>query len=117
MLIGQFYSWFISKFTFPTKIAPISDLGKRSEAEFQRTKKGQRGFERPKSELAPKPVVQPYSLKKEVTLTTDASEKAIGGVLSQEGQSVIYVTKAMSQDEQRHFNIEREAIVFVVNRL
>ena len=30
------------------------------------------------------PLVQPYSLQKEATFTTDASEKAIGGVLSQE---------------------------------
>ena len=52
--------------------------------------KSQRAFERLKSELASKPVVQPYSLKNEVTITTDASEKAIGGVLSQEG---LYVSK------------------------
>ena len=47
------------------------------------------------------------------------SEKAIGGVLSQEGHPVIYVSKTLSQAEQRYSNIEREpqAIVFVVKRL
>ena len=101
------------------KIAPISDLRKKSESEFQWTDKCQRAFERLKSELVSKPVVQPYSLKKEVTITTDASEKAIGGVLSQEGHPVIYVSKTLSQAEQRYSNIEREAlaIVFVVKRL
>ena len=97
---------------------PISDLSK-SEAEFQWTDKCQRAFERLKSELASKPVVQPFSLRKEVTITTDASEKAIGGVLSQEGHPVIYVSKKLSQAEQRYSNIERGAlaIVFVVKCL
>ena len=51
-------------------------------------------------------------------MTTDASEKAIGGVLSQ-GHPVIYVSRKLSQAEQNYSNIEREAlaIVFVVTRL
>ena len=113
----NFYAWFISSFT--SKIAPISDLRKKSEAEFQWTNKCQRAFERLKSELASKPIVQPFSLKKEVTITTDASEKAISGALSQEGHPVIYVSQTLSQAEQRYSNIEREtlAIVFVVKLL
>ena len=106
----KFYGRFISNFTL--KIAPISDLDlrKKSEAEFQWTDKRQRAFERLKSELASKPVVQSYSLKKEVTVTTGASEKTLGGVLSQEGHPVIYVSKTLSQAEQRFSNIEREAL-------
>ena len=104
----NFYGRFISNFT--SKIAPISDLRKKSEAGFQWTDKCQRAFKRLKSELASKPVVQPYSLKKEVTITTDASERAIGGVLSQEGHPVIYVSKSFFQAEQRYSNIEREAL-------
>ena len=46
-------------------------------------------FEDIKHELCANPLVQPYSLQKEATVTTDASEKAIGGVLSQEGHPVI----------------------------
>ena len=113
----NFYGRFIPNFT--SKTAPISELRKRSEAEFQWTEKCQRAFERLKSELASKPVVQPSSLEKEVTITTDASEKAIDGVLSQEWQPVICVSKTLSQAEQRYSNIEREAlaIVFVVKRL
>ena len=58
-------------------------------------------------------------MTKEATVTTDASEKAIGGVLSQEGHPVIYVSRKLSQAEQNYSNIEREAlaIVFVVTRL
>ena len=65
------------------------------------------------------PLVQPYSLQKEATVTTEASEKAIGGVLSQEGHPVIYVSRKWTPAEQNYSNIEREAvtIVFVVTRL
>ena len=58
-------------------------------------------------------------MTKEATVTTDASEKAIGGVLSQEGHTVIYVSKKLSQAGQNYSNIEREAlaIVFVVTIL
>ena len=35
-----------------------------------------------KNELCANPLVQPYSLQKEATVTTEASEKAIGGVIS-----------------------------------
>ena len=65
------------------------------------------------------PPVQPYSLKKAATVTTDASEKANGGVPSQEGHPVIYVSRKLTPAEQNYSNIEREAlaIVFVVTRL
>ena len=76
-------------------------------------------FENIKNELFDKPLVQRYSYTKEATVTTDASEKAIGGVLSQEGHPVIYVSMKLAQAEQTYSNIEREAlaIVFVVTRL
>ena len=52
-------------------------------------------------------------------MTTDASEKAIGGVLSQEGHPVLYISRKLSQAEQNYSNTEREAlaILFVVTRL
>ena len=52
-------------------------------------------------------------------MTTDASEKAIGGVLSQKWHPVIYVSKTLNQAEQRYSNNEREslAVVFVVKCL
>ena len=76
-------------------------------------------FENIKNELYASLLLQLYSLTKEATVTTDASEKAIGGVLSQGGYLVIYVSRKLSQAEQNYSNIEREplAIVFVVIRL
>ena len=60
-----------------------------SEAEFYWTEKRQRAFERLKYVLSSNPVVQPYALKKEITITTDASEKVVGGVLSQERRGAL----------------------------
>ena len=67
----------------------------------------------------PNPFVQTYSLQKEAIGTTDASEKAIGGVLSQEGHPVIYVSRKLTPAEQNYLNIERKAlaIVFAATRL
>ena len=88
-------------------------------SDFSWGKLQQKIFEDIKKELCANPLVQPYCLQKEATVTTDASEKAIGGVLSQEGHPVIYVSKKLTPAEQNYSNIEREAlaIVFVVTRL
>ena len=52
-------------------------------------------YENIKNELCASPLVQLYSLTNEATVTTDASEKSIGGVLSQEVHPVIYVSKKL----------------------
>ena len=101
---------------FATKMLPLNKIRKK---EFRWEKEEQNTFENIKNELCANPLVQLYSLKKEATVTTDASEKAIGGVLSQEGRFVIYVSRNLTHAEQDYSNIEQEAlaIVFVVMRL
>ena len=101
---------------FAIKMLPLNAIRKE---EFRWDKEEQNAFENIKNELCANPLVQPYSLTKEATVTTDASEKDIGGVLSQEGHPVIYVSRKLSQAEQNYSNIEREAlaIVFVSTRL
>ena len=85
-------------------------------SDFSWGKMQQKAFEDIKNELCAKPLVQPFSLQKEATVNTCASEKAIGGVLS---HPVIYVSRKLSPAEQNYSTIEREAlaIVFVVTRL
>ena len=101
---------------FATKKLPLIEIQKE---EFRREREEQNAFENIKNELCANPLVQPYSLTKEATVTTDVSEKTIGGVLSQEAQQVIYVSRKLSQAEQNCSNIEREAfaIVFFVTGL
>ena len=112
--LAYFYGRMIPDFA--TKMLPLNENRKE---ELRWDKEEQNAFENIKNELCANPLVQPYSLTKEATVTTDASEKAIGGVLSQEGHPVIYISRKLSQAEQNYCNIERKAlaIVFVVTRL
>lgn len=68
------------------------------------------------------PVLQSYDLRKPVTLTTDASETTIGGVLTQPGpgnglsadhKPVIFVSRSLTKAELRYSNIEKEALAVV----
>ena len=101
---------------FATKILPLNNM---RNSDFSWGKMQQKAFEDIKNELCVDPLVQPHSLQKEATVTTDASEKTIGGVLSQEGHPVIYVSRKLTPAEQNYSNVEREAlaIVFLVTRL
>ena len=58
----------------------------------------------PQETTSNKAPVQPFYLKIEVTETTDASEKAIDGVLSQEGHPVIYLSRKWWAVESRYCN-------------
>ena len=84
----NFYGRFILSST--TKLSPVSEL-RKTDKTFKRTTKNQNTFKLLKKVLASKPLVQPHCVKKEVIVKTDASENAIGGILSQEGHSVIDV--------------------------
>ena len=76
--LANFYGRMIPDFA--TKMLPLNKIQKK---EFRWEKEEQNAFEKVKNKLCANPLIQPYSLKKEATVTTDASEKAIGGVLSQ----------------------------------
>ena len=73
----------------------------------------QSAFENLKRKLTEHPIVQSYSLRKELTLTCDASEKCIAAVLSQEGLPVMYMSKTLTPAEQRYSNIESEALSII----
>ena len=112
--LANFYGRMIPHFA--TKMLPLNKIRKEK---FRWEKEEQNAFENVKNELCANPLVQLYSLTKEAAVTTDASEKVIGGVLSQERHPVIYVSRKLSEAEQNYTNIEREAlaIVYVVTRL
>lgn len=94
---------------FSSKVAPLNRLRKPATP-FIWSEDCTRAFESLKREISTRPVVQPYSLEKEVTLTTDASKGALAGVLTQEGHPVIFISRTLSQAEENYSNIEREAL-------
>ena len=56
--------------------------------------------------LSTRPVVQPFDINEDITLTTDASEKSVARILTQEGRRLLPA-------EQHYLNIEREALACV----
>ena len=51
-----------------------------------------------------------FDLGKDITLTTDASEHSISGILSQEGHPVIYLSRRLTNTEFNYSNIKKEAL-------
>ena len=77
----NFYRRYVPKYTDLTE--PFANLRKKNvEVIWSNNKKA---FDRLKVIMAKKPVVKIVDPKNGITLTTDASEHSISGILSQEG--------------------------------
>ena len=76
-------------------------------------------FEKIKSALTTLPVLTYFDKNKEHIIQTDASKMGLGAILLQEGQPVIYASRALTDTEWRYSNIEREllGVVFGLERL
>ena len=65
------------------------------------------------------PVLAYFKKTKKHTIQCNASMKGLSAVLLQESKPVMYISRALTETEQRYSNIEREllAIVFALERL
>ena len=92
---------------------------RRNGVPFYWQKEQDDAFKQLKSIISSEPIVQPYSLEKEVTLTCDACDLAISAILSQEGMPVVYVSRLLTGAEKNYATIEKEALalVWAVKRL
>ena len=81
--------------------------------------KQQAAFEKTKTALTTLPVLAYFDKDKDHIIQTDASKTGLGAVLLQEGQPVVYASRALTDTECRYSNIEREllGIVFGLERL
>ena len=79
----------------------------------------QNAFEAIKQVIMTLPVLAYIDKTKKHTIQYDASKKGLGAVLLQESKPVMYMSRALTEKEQRYSNIEREllAIVFALERL
>lgn len=116
--LAGYYRRFIPEFS---KIAnPLSSLLKKG-ASFKWNQKAQEGFNTLRELLCKEPILQFPDPQKEFLLTTDASDYAIGGVLSQGtiGQDlpVAYASRVLNSAERNYATIEKEllAIVYCTN--
>ena len=63
--------------------------------------------------MAKKSAVKIFDPEKDITLTPDASEHSISGILSQEGHPIIYSSRRLTNTEFNYINIEKEAFAIV----
>ena len=68
----------------------------------------QNPFEAIKQVIMTLPVLVYFDKTKKHTIQCDASKKGLGAVLLQESKPVMYVSRALTETEQRYSNIERE---------
>ena len=78
----------------------------------------QQAYDTVKKSLAKVPVLRYYDVSKEVTIECDASDTGLGAVLMQDGQPVVFASRALTDTETRYAQIEKEllAIVWATNK-
>ena len=91
----------------------------KSGVEWAWESEQQNAFEAIKQVITTLPVLAYFDKTKKHTIQCNSSKKGLGAVLLQESKPVMYVSRALTETEQRYSNIEREilAIVFALERL
>ena len=70
----------------------------------------QQAYDIVKKSLAKAPVLRYYDVSKEVTIECDASETGLGAVLTQDGQPVVFASRALTDTEICYAQIEKELL-------
>lgn len=115
----MFYSKFIPKLN--AKLAPLYHLLKK-ESKFNWNNECREAFESCKREISSPKILAHYDPKKPIIVTTDASDKGIGAVLSHRinGQErpVFFISRTLTKAEQKYPILHREAlgIVYAMER-
>ena len=78
----------------------------------------QRAFDDVKKLVTNAPILSYYDSKKPLMIQCDASEKGLGAALLQEGQPIVFASRALTDTETRYAQIEKEmlAIVFAAEK-
>ena len=71
-----------------------------------------------KDKIAHAPTLKYFDVKKPITVTCDASKFGLGAACLQEGDPIAYVSRTMTDTEQRYAQIEKEllAVVFACTK-
>ena len=108
--LANFYNRYLPKYS--ELIEPFAHLRKKNN-DFVWTGEQEKAFNKLKRALVEKPVVKVFDPKKELTLTTDASERAVSAILSQDNHPVMYLSRRLTKAEINYSNIEKEALAIV----
>ena len=112
--LAGYYRRFIDNFS---KIArPLTKLTKKDE-KFSWSTEQQNAFETLKNKLTTAPVLQYPNFEQEFIVTSDASDYAIGAVLSQgtvgQDRPIAYASRVLSRAEKNYSTTEKELLAIV----
>jgi hypothetical protein len=108
--LANYYRRFIEGYS--KKTTPLSDLLKKSRR-WEWTVDCQQAFEKLKTAVASAPVLGLPDFEKPFEVHTDASDRAIGGVLVQEGHPVAFESRKLNDAEQNYSTHEKEMTAVV----
>ena len=112
--LANYYRWFIANYS---RIAEPLHRFLTKENNFQWDLKCQHAFEDLKYRLVSPPILAFPNFRQEFILHTDASDSAIGGVLSQnqDGKErvIAYQSRQLQKAERNYSTIEKEALAAV----
>lgn len=108
----SYYRKFISNLS--NLAEPINRLLKKGQ-KFEWSVKCQQSFDELKSLLMSSPILQYPDFSKKFVITTDASNVAIGAVLSNEDKNlpIAYASRILNAAERRYSTVERELLAIV----
>jgi len=101
--LAQYLAKFLPHLSDVTK--PLRDLT-QSNVLWVWNEAQQTAFEKLKEMVTRTPVLRYYNLKEEVTLQCDASQSGLGAALMQNGQPIVYASRALTLAETRYAQIE-----------
>ena len=99
-------------------LAPLRQLTQRS-VEWYWSMQCQQSFDRVKCLITTAPVLRFYDPRREATVQCDASMSGLGACLFQDGNPVMYCSRALTSAEKAYSQIEKEllAITYALVRL
>lgn len=86
---------------------------KRKTINIEFTSEAKKAFEQIKKKLLEQVLLNQPDFSKGFELTTDASNSAIGAVLSQEGKPITFISRTLSETEQGYATNEKELLAIV----
>lgn len=95
-----------------TLTAPLRELLTKSN-KFEWSPSHEEAFQRIKNAITEEVTLAYFDAKKEITVQVDASMKALGATLMQDGKPVVFASKTLTDQETRYANIERELLAVV----
>ena len=91
----------------------------RKDTDWIWAEEQEKAFEDVKKLVTEAPVLSYYNPEGELEIQCDASQKGLGATLLQQGKPVVYISRALTETEQRYAQIEKEmlAIVYSLEKL